>query len=435
MFLYALTHKNKDLPPVDSWLRPNYSGEDDHILNKDGKKKITYPNNFKDDFPVFTYKFTALIDLKNKLNAAKSKLDEVNTTPERSSIFQKIISCSLSYDLLKGKDGILCQDYGAEIVTNAWLKMYENMHYLEPYLEKISKNSDVFNTFHVAEAPGNFILAINHFLKTKYPNIQWHWLASTYRELYGKSGYLGDTYGLIKKYPQNWVFGADGDGDITSISNLRSFQQSVLRHFKDKADFFTSDVKFVPTEYDYNEEENINVPVHLGHLLCAMLCLKKGGIMMLKEFTFFEAPSVSFLYLMECSFDKVMITKPTTSRNANSEVYIFGIGYRDNLTDIQMNHLLNIMNYIRNLNTSIGSPSIFVKENIPKKFVEQIVELSKKIIIRQIPAIQKNYELFIQYEHDINRLCQETLAMREQLAQEWIEKNSIKMLELSDHLL
>lgn len=442
MFVYALDQKIKNLPNISRWLNPNYSGDGDLIIEEVSKStndsSINIPKNFQKDFPNYVYQFPQLIQLKNKLNQVKKKLEETYNNAQNLDIYQKIINYN-SYGLLKRKNGILCQEYNAEIVSNAWLKMYENMSYLEPYLKKIEKGKDPsFNSFHIAEAPGNFILAINHYMNTNFPKIEWNWLASTYIDLYSKhpdSKYLDDTYGMIKKYPDNWIFGADGDGDITSVENLLSFQQTIIKRFKNHLNFITSDVKYISTQFDFSEEENINIPVHLGHLLCSLLCLDKGGIMMLKEFTFFEAQSVSFLYIMNYCFDKLLIVKPESSRSANSEVYIIGFGYKQNLSEIQISQLLKIMNYIRTLNTSLGSPSIFLKDDIPNDFVEKIIDLSKRILVKQIPSIQKNYELFKQYENNIKLFYKDNMSSQELLAKEWIEKNKVKKLDSNKRLL
>ena len=49
---------------------------------------------------------------------------------------------------------------------------------------------------------------------------------------------------------------------------------------------------------------------------------KKGGCFILKIFDIFSKLTVDILYLLSCLYDEVYVTKPNTSRLANSEKYI-----------------------------------------------------------------------------------------------------------------
>ena len=58
------------------------------------------------------------------------------------------------------------------MVTNAWLKMYEILNNVD-----ILDDIEHLNAFHLCEAPGAFILSLNHYLKTR--NISYNWYAQT----------------------------------------------------------------------------------------------------------------------------------------------------------------------------------------------------------------------------------------------------------------
>ena len=383
---------------------------------------------------VYVYQYPEMISLKHELNSVKQKLDPIHVDPASAKKYATIANLVRSHDDLRGPSGILAKDYGAEIVTNAWLKMFELMNFAHSLLDKLqkSKTKKTFNSLHVAEAPGNFLLSINHKLRTEYPSVEWNWLASSFRDLYseGNVHYLEDQYGLISAFPNNWIFGADGDGDITSVANIRSFAQSLQ---DGECQLVTSDVKYVPIDVNFDEEENINIPVHLGHLLIALTSLSKGGIMILKEFTLFEAPSISMVYLMTQCFNNVRIVKPETSRPANSEIYIVGIDYKKNLNLLQIEALLDIMKYIRPLNTEAGSPAIFRKNDIPQTFVDKIVRIQSALVRSQIKQIERNLALFEKYTQEEYRgndrqIKKDLGPLREATAKEWIEKTGIRVL-------
>ena len=380
------------------------------------------PNTNK---PEFYYKFDKLQLLKTELNNTKSLLDPIYENPDTAKKYEKINKIIRSYDLLKGKNGILVSEYGAEIVTNAWLKMYENMSIFIDLFK-----SDV-NSLHIAEAPGNFLLAINHYVHTQ-TKIKWNWLASSYKNVYTREKtepglYLDDCYGLIRNYPDNWIFGADNDGDITSVNNIKSFKRNIYNMPNHNINFLTSDVKYVPKNNDYLEEENINIPVQFGHTLASLHLLEKSGACMLKEFSIFESTSVSLLYLLANCFEKLYIIKPVTSRMNNSEMYVCGINYTK-ITDIKMERLFEIMDYIRYKNQNF--PAIFMKSDIPNIFYEKIYTFSKILANQQIKAIKQNITNF----HLYSDKSQETVvknyrSTNEKIVNEWIKNNNIKYME------
>lgn len=426
---YDISFKVKKIN-LDDFIDVKYTPADIYI-SRLTNEKITIPKNYKSDFPDYVYDYPEFIELKKKLNDAKKPLDEIYKNNDNAKKFMHITKCLSPYYELGGKNGVILKLYNAEIVSNAWLKIYECMKFIKPYLEKCH----TFYSFHVAELPGNFILAINHYLKTFFPKIEWDYLAESYIDIYNKkSHYLEDTYGLMNKYKDNWVFGV-GNGDITNPENLVSFQQTIQLRFKSKCDFYTSDVKYEPKNINFDEEEKYNLPVHLGHLLCALMSLKKKGIMILKEFTEFESTSISYLYLANYCFEKLFFFKPLTSRFGNSEIYVIGIGFKDNLTDLQIERLLNILSYVRELNSAIGSPALFQKSVISNEFVKKIYDAQLQIAESQITQIEKNVESYKRYYNNSEKICHELSSFYTKYTKEWIEKNPILKLPKEAKLL
>ncbi len=426
MFERDISIKSK-LPDISEWLSPKYNGPYGVGTN----------SNWAVDFPEYSEQYPKMMAIKRALNTVKQKIDPIYASKSRSKTYTQITDIVRLHDTLRGSSGLIAQEYGAEVVTNAWLKMFELCAYLRPHLDAISKKRiKKFNSFHLAEAPGNFILAINHFISTNYKSVDWNWLASTYVDLYAgekNPKYFGDYYGLMEKYPENWYYGSDCDGDITSVNNILSFRNRVKR--LGELHLITSDVKYCPAgEHNFDEEERINLPVHLGHLLCTLACLSKGGIAILKQFTLFENPSIAMMWILNHAFKQVKIVKPVTSRPANSEIYIVCIDYRQNITEPQFEKLYQIMRYIQFLNTERGSPAIF--KNIDSKFALKILEVTDILARQQIRSINRNLQLFTKYEHvNFGIIAEDMRADREEHAREWIHLNQIKKINIADRLI
>jgi cap2 methyltransferase len=176
--------------------------------------------------------------------------------------------------------------------------------------------------------------------------------------------------------------------------------------------------------------------VHLGHLLCALATLSKHGAMVLKEFTQFEAPSISLLYLMSFCFAELKIVKPATSRPGNSEIYIIGMDYKKNLSVLQIEKLLQIMKYVRYLNTEIGSPAIFLKKDVPNDFVVAILAIQTSLVESQIANLSHNLELLKKYYgKSYEQMKSDFSKGKSDIIAEWIKTNHLKKLEPNQRMI
>jgi cap2 methyltransferase len=433
MFSYNLTPTSlgikSTLPATNKWLNPNYAGPGDYLAREaagNDMAGINNPTKWRQDFPTYSESIPRNMEIKNQLNEVKAGITKVKAEGHEQ-LYTTVAAAFNKYESLRGRNGELAKRFGAEIVSNAWMKMYETMTLVD-----LPKTGE-WNTFHIAEAPGNFILAINHYVYNHRSQMHWNWYANSFKDIFGsKDGqYLDDNYGIMKSYPDKWLYGADSDGDITSPANIETFAET----FPQTLNFVTSDVKYVPLVEDYNEEENQNIPVQMGHLLISLRTLKKGGTALLKEFTFMETAKIAQLWLLACVFKELQIIKPVTSRPANSEVYVLCKGYKANLTELQMLRLTNYMRYIRYLTD--GAPSLFQLSDIPKAFVGAVIKLNEQLADQQKTGIKRNLELVYAYKQsqksDIQRDANDESRTRH--SEEWIKKVGIDVLPPHRHIV
>lgn len=175
---------------------------------------------------------------------------------------------------------------------------------------------NTINSFHLAEGPGGFIEA----------------LANTRRNM--KDNYIGMTllddandYN-IPAWKKSDIFlrnnpnvklenGKTGTGDILSIENF----DYCLSKYGSSMDIITADGGF-DFSSDFNNQENNVVKLLLGQVCYAICLQKQGGHFVLKIFDCFMEHTIDILYILSAFYKSVYITKPNTSRYANSEKYI-----------------------------------------------------------------------------------------------------------------
>ena len=442
MLVFDITAtRSENLPNIDKWLKPRYGGPGDSVLLKlPVNSTITnLPENWKKDFPAFDYVYPLFQYLKEDLNKTKNELDKYHANIHKAKQYEAVTNLTRPLTQLRGPSGIVAREYGAEVVSNAWLKMYELCIFCNEMFDRIDRSrTKQLNTVHFAEAPGNFVLAINHYLRNHY-TVSWRWMANSYRELYaGDSVYLTDHHDMIKNHPKQWFYGADGDGDITSAANIRSFRRQIQSQIpaEEKIHLATSDVKYAPKKMNYSEEERINIPVHFGQIMGILSILSKGGCMIIKELTFYEPMSISLLYLLSNCFEQLLIVKPETSRSFNSEVYLVGIGFKANLSERQMDRLFQVLTFIRSMNTGDPVPALFQKMDITPSYLSRLYRIVSKLALSQTDALQSNIDTFNQYKHkDYNDIEEELKESHRTDADRWIKCTNIKPLGYSNKLI
>jgi len=187
--------------------------------------KIIETDNKK--YPITHIK--TLHENKRRLNNAKRKIDTneqfVDNNIDSGIIdWNKLTDC---LDLHRSLKRTISWNYKTEMVTNAWMKLYEILE-----TEKIAINHKTsYKTFHLCEAPGAFILSTNHYLKSNTPVSSYEWYAQTLNPFNSKNkskgaSVLKDDYGIIGSYPNRWLYGRYNTGDITDPGTIYSYKEN-----------------------------------------------------------------------------------------------------------------------------------------------------------------------------------------------------------------
>ena len=233
------------------------------------------------------------------------------------------------WDFFRGIDpfiplrSLIERRYQAKVVTNAWLKMYEILSRI-PKTHLHPSTGNILKVFCNGELPGCFLLALNHYIRTR-TSFDWHWVASS---LYpSDKGILGDSYNLYERFRGRWLMDSSMAGDVTDLAQVDALTRRALAKLGRKADIYTSDVGFDVAPH-YNRQEELTSHANLGQVLLGLQVLELGGTMVSKTFTFTSPFSVWLLAVCASLFQNFHVTKPICSRGTNSEVYCVGTGFR-----------------------------------------------------------------------------------------------------------
>jgi hypothetical protein len=295
-------------------------------------------------------------------------------------------------DFTRGISLYLYKRFKTDIIpSNAFTKLWEIYHYFD-----LVPNKKHIRMFHLAEAPGQFIKATEHYIKKNCPkNEKYLWKANSLNPFnkevtkkYGKALFRDD-YNLIKKNKQNWIWGEDTTGDITRSQNVRWYRQYLKKWANDgPIDIVTGDGGL---ELDCQMIELQKLDY--GQFLLAAATSSMGKHCAIKTFTPFmgNRPEtfnaggffVGLLFLYNLLYRDVYLFKPYTSRPTSGEYYIIGKRFIG-LPDFALEKLLTILDNFK-INQPFFKegviPDSFVKQTY--KFIEQMSSLNSQTIERQ----------------------------------------------------
>ncbi|KAI4459455.1 hypothetical protein MML48_6g00006350 [Holotrichia oblita] len=205
--------------------------------------------------------------LKDGLNEVKAQLNEFDIAEWSNHTKYRDPSTSII--------SAIKHTFKAELVTQAWCKFYECVSEF-PIVSKNAIEQGQLNSVHICEAPGAFICALNHYIKTQIPEVQ--------------------------------VQLVTADGSIDCMCNP-------------------------------GDQERLVEYLHYCEAMIALHILETGGSLVIKIFTMFEESTICLMYLLNYCFEKVKIFKPCTSKSGNSELYVICLNYTP-MSDTFMSALL-----------------------------------------------------------------------------------------------
>lgn len=273
-------------------------------------------------------------------------------------------------------------------VSRSFYKLIEIVNYfniLDNY-----KNSSL-KTFHLAEGPGGFIEAIEYLRNNDTMD------DITINDEYWGLTLLEKTYGIpnwnkLQSKIKNcglsnikFFLGKDKKGDLYDIEN---FTECVKSH-KNSCDILTGDGGF-DFSLNFADQEKVAVKLLLVQSLYAIMMQKKGGTFIIKFFDMFTYASMELLYLLKSFYKTVVITKPKTSRYANSERYIVCRDFMMNSTLIFEPTFKNLIQTIKENDENLVQ---FLNVDIPYYFKLNLEQSNILLGKQQLSTINHTNQL------------------------------------------
>lgn len=309
---------------------------------------------------------------------------------------------------------IVSNNFSLTSISQAFLKLYEILTIFD--LLKIK--SEVHRTYHLCEAPGQFILATNHYLKTKTNNKIYDWNAQSMNPK--NKNFLQDTYKLIKKYKERWDFGLTNSGDITETKNIEYYSKQL-----ENRDLVTFDCGFsFNTKTLETYQDRATAKINFDQIFIILNGISLGTNVVIKVFL---PQSINYIvslnYILYCCFKELFIYKSFLNPSS-SEIYIICKNFTNKLSNSQLKKLEKIR-------SDDLKETGFVK--IPKDFLEEYQENLNYFIQKNIDAITRinyyyNNKDLLENKSFINQI-------KKKNATKWIKNFDIEKINKSDVLI
>ena len=197
--------------------------------------------------------------------------------------------------------------------------------------------------------------------------------------------------------------GCDGTGDLYKLLNVLDFIKTCG---KQSCHIVTADGGFDYTS-DF-EQELSSYRLFYSEIMISLNIQKIGGTFICKMFDLFYYSTLQLVYILYLSYETISFSKPSTSRQSNSEKYIVcqGFkGYNKELSNLMCSHFGD--------NLPI---------QLPDTFMDMIHSYHNQFIMQQIQRIESTLQLIKQ-----RRILDKPSRQQIQLAIEWCKKYDIKI--------
>ena len=266
-------------------------------------------------------------------------------------------------------------------ISRAFFKLIEIYNHFD-----LLPNKDSIKTFHLAEGPGGFIEATNFLRKNKSD------------KYYGITLINNDdntvpnwkkAYSFLKKNPNVIIEkGPSGDGNLLNEKNF----EYLCKNYHNSMDIVTGDAGF-DFSGDFNHQENNIFPLLYAQIMYALILQKYNGSFVLKIFDIFLKNTSQIIYLLSCFYKKVYITKPNTSRYANSEKYIVCKYFKYTSLKHLYNRFHNIISVVHNINFEQYELTSIFNINIQSYYLIKLEEINGIFIHQQVENILNTVKL------------------------------------------
>lgn len=267
----------------------------------------------------------------------------------------------------------------------------------------------------IAEGPGGFVECFIKYRRGVFMGRHDRIQCMTLRSDSSDVPNWNKAYDMFNRAGVYITYGRDGTGNLYFTENLKEYRKLLGGN---RAHLVTADGGF-DYSTNFNNQEQQSLQLIFCEIVCALGVNRKGGHFILKVFDVFTKMTSKLIYLLTYFYDSVILTKPHTSRPANSERYLVCKNFRG-ITPEQLETLYDMVDEWNQMDMKKLHIVDILGIEPPPNFYQQVYEYNYMMIREQISNILKTI-LFIHLNFqpsDIRHIKQTQVVY----ALEWCKK-------------
>jgi hypothetical protein len=275
-------------------------------------------------------------------------------------------------------------------LSNAYVKLWEIYNTFDWVIPKSSNlDQPEFNSFHMCEAPGQWINTTATYFEKNKLNTKYNWYANSLNptKFKGNDKVIKDDYGFIKNNKSKWIWGADDTGDITNIENIKWYHK-FLSEKLGYINLISGDAGLPFSDLFLLQKLELAQMVMVA---CTAMPGKDekhpGSSCIIKHFLPFMTQNsktkmsaglfMSIMYMYHLMFEEFHMFKPLSSSPGSGEFYVVARNFRG-ISDNVKTKLLSVLSSFK-----INRP-FFAKEDLPESFKNKVIKFINIMMTRKI---------------------------------------------------
>ena len=295
-------------------------------------------------------------------------------------------------------------------ISRSYFKMWEIIHDFKDDIEYMVDDNLPLKCLFLAEGPGGFLEAVMRKRNNKTDAYYGFTLKPEHKSI---PDWKLNSFTKNQLKQIQLIYGKDGTGNLYNLENADYIAQQLQPN---SMHLITADGGF-DFSANFNNQEQQSFRLVCCEIYCAFKMLKQNGTFIIKVYDMFNSYTLHIITILRMCFANIYITKPLTSRPANSEKYLVCCNFDVDKSKQYIEELIQICS------------GTFNDYKVDAITLNDIVMYNTFITCRQVVYIQKTIDIIHMLEiantQEKNDLINNTIEHNKSICAAWCSKYDV----------